>query len=229
MRTVLWASFPTAMSEIRYHLEELEIQRDPNDPRRLLPAIAPGIKSVLDVGCGIGQTLMASQLGDGILACGVDVDEAALRHGASLTPWVRFVRAGSERLPFADGSFDMVFSRAALPWMHIPTALGEISRVTKPGGRVWLSLVDADVAWRELRAAILRRSPRQIAFRAYTLLNGALFHLTGTQFRYPLKRSRCESFQTAGGMLRAMRRAGFVDVRAERAHTLVITAEKPGH
>lgn len=214
------------MSEIQYHLEELEIQRDPSDPRRLLPTLAPGITSVLDVGCGIGQTLIASQLDSRILACGVDVDEAALRHGASITPRVRFVRASSERLPFADGSFDMVFSRAALPWMHIPSALGEISRVTKPGGHVWLSLVDAGVAWRELGAAIGRRSPRQIAFRAYALLNGALFDLTGTQFRYPLKRSRCESFQTARGMLRAMRRAGFVGVRAERGRTLVITAEK---
>jgi SAM-dependent methyltransferase len=214
------------MSEIQYHLDELEIQRDPSDPRRLLPTLAPGITSVLDVGCGIGQTLIASQLDDRILACGVDLDEAALRHGASLTPRVRFVRASSERLPFADGSFDMVFSRAALPWMHIPSALGEISRVTKPGGHVWLSLVDAGVAWRELGAAFARRSPKQIAFRAYALLNGALFDLTGAQFRYPLKRSRCESFQTARGMLRAMRRAGFVGVRAERGRTLVITAEK---
>ena len=219
---------PTEMSEIRYHLDELEIQRDPNDPRRLLPTFAPAIASVLDVGCGIGQTLIASELGDDILACGVDVDETALRHGASLTPRVRFVRASSERLPFADASFEMVFSRAALPWMHIPTALGEISRVTKPGGHVWFSLVDADVAWHELGAAIARKSPKQIAFRAYALLNGALFHLTGAQFRYPLKRSRCESFHTASGMLRAMRRVGFVDIRAKRARTLVITAVKQG-
>lgn len=214
------------MSDIQYHLGELQIQRDPGDPRRLLPSFPEGLTSVLDVGCGMGQTLIAANLGDGVLACGVDVDESALRHGVALGPRIRRVRASSEHLPFADASFEMVFSRAALPWMHIPTALHEIARVTKPGGTAWFSLVDSGVAWRELGAAIRRRSVKQIAFRAYVLLNGALFHVTGAQFRYPLKRSRCESFQTATAMTRAMRRAGFVNVRAHRARTLVITAEK---
>lgn len=194
-----------------------------------MPVIPDGVSSLLDVGCGIGQTLIAADLADGVFAYGIDVDETALRHGATLAPRVRFVRASSEALPFADGSFDMVFSRAALPWMHIPSALREIARVTKPGGNVWLSLVDQRVAWSELVGAIRRRSLRQIVFRVYVLLNGALFHFLGTQFRYPLKRSRCESFQTAAAMTRALRRAGFVNVRAHRERTLVMTAEKQGH
>ena len=191
-----------------------------------MPAIPEGVSSLLDVGCGIGQTLIAADLPDGVVAYGIDVDETALRHGATLAPRVRFVRASSEALPFSDGSFDMVFSRAALPWMYIPSALREIARVTTPGGTVWLSLVDPSVAWSELVAAIRRRNLKQIVFRAYVLLNGALFHFTGTQFPYPLKRSRCESFQTATAMTRAMRRAGFVNVRAHRGRTLVMTAEK---
>lgn len=191
-----------------------------------MPAIPEGVSSLLDVGCGIGQTLIAADLPDGVVAYGIDVDETALRHGATLAPRVRFVRASSEALPFSDGSFDMVFSRAALPWMYIPSALREIARVTTPGGTVWLSLVDPSVAWSELVAAIRRRNLKQIVFRAYVLLNGALFHFTGTQFLYPLKRSRCESFQTATAMTRAMRRAGLVNVRAHRERTLVMTAEK---
>jgi ubiquinone/menaquinone biosynthesis C-methylase UbiE len=216
------------MSDIEYHLQELEIQRDPNDPRRLLPSFPQGLTSILDVGCGMGQTLIAANPGDGVFACGVDVDESALAHGAMMAPQVRFVRASSERLPFEDASFEMVFSRAALPWMHIPTALREIARVTKPGGTVWFSFVDPRVAWSELVAAIRRRSVKQTVFRAYVLLNGAVFHITGTQFRYPLKRSRCESFQTATAMTRTLRRAGFVNVRAHRGRTLVMTAEKQG-
>lgn len=217
------------MSDIEYHLQELEIQRDPSDPRRLLPSLPETLTSVLDVGCGIGQTLIAAGLGDGVFACGVDVDESALVHGATIAPRVRFVRASSEWLPFEDASFEMVFSRAALPWMHIPSALREIARVTKPGGTVWFSFVTPGVAWSELVSAIRRRSLKQIVFRAYVLLNGALFHVMGAQFRYPLKRSRCESFQTATAMTRALRRAGFANVRAHRGRTLVMTADKQGH
>lgn len=191
-----------------------------------MPAIPEGVSSLLDVGCGMGQTLIAANLDNAVFACGVDIDESALVHGAGVAPRVRFVRASSEHLPFKDASFEMVFSRAALPWMHIPSALREIARVTKPGGTVWFSLVDARVAWSELVAAMRRRGLKQIVFRAYVLLNGAMFHFTGMQFHYPLKRSRCESFQTATAMARALRRAGFVNVRAHRERTLVMTAEK---
>src|SRR5207245_7299416 len=45
-----------------------------------------------------------------------------------------------ELLPFREASFDFVFSRVALPYMHIPKAASEMGRVLKPGGGLWCLL-----------------------------------------------------------------------------------------
>jgi hypothetical protein len=58
------------------------------------------------------------------------------------------------------------------------------------------------------------------------ILNSLIFHWTGAMFRYPLKRSNCESFQTVGGITRAMRKAGFEQVRTQRNKSFTVTAVK---
>jgi ubiquinone/menaquinone biosynthesis C-methylase UbiE len=64
------------------------------------------------------------------LAVGMDIDLEALRLGTTLTDRVKFVLASGEQLPFADGRFDFVYSRVALPYMNLKPALAEIARVT---------------------------------------------------------------------------------------------------
>jgi SAM-dependent methyltransferase len=66
------------VSEIAYHLLELEIARAADDPRRVMPVLSNRDGSILDIGCGAGQTLIACDLKPGVFACGVDVDEEAL-------------------------------------------------------------------------------------------------------------------------------------------------------
>ena len=171
--------------------------------------------------------MLTTRLPAGALAVGIDIDQEALAYGASLSPQFGFVGASVERLPFTAGAFDFVYSRVALPWVHIPSALSEIARVTAPGGQVWCSLVSFSTAVAELRAAAKQRSPRNLLFRSYVVANGVLFHLTGRQLRFPLRRSRCESFQTVRGMARAMSAAGFEDVRNEPGRFFVMTATKP--
>jgi ubiquinone/menaquinone biosynthesis C-methylase UbiE len=213
------------MSEIAYHIGELEIARAPGDPRHVLPALPESFESILDLGCGIGQTLIACDLPLKTFACGVDVDEEALAYGRKMSDHISFVRASGERLPFADGSFDVVISRVTVPQMHVPVALREISRVLKPGGHVWLSLHSMKWALRRAGDSLRERSLKNFVYQFYVMANGALFHFTGRQFRFPLN-GRCESFQTVGRFTRAMKEAGFERVKTERDRFFIVTACK---
>jgi len=68
-------------------------------------------------------------------------------------PRTQAVCADIERLPIASESIDMVWSNLALQWVNdLPRALGEFSRVLRPGGLVMFSTLGPDTL-KELRAA----------------------------------------------------------------------------
>ena len=207
-----------------YHLRELEIARSATDPRRVLPTIPPGCRRVLDVGCGMGQTVMACDLPPAIAVCGVDPERGALRLGRSKDPAILFICAVGEALPLRDGWADFVIARISLPYMHIPSALREIRRVLRRGGCAWMVLHPLREAtghlWRSLRDGNLRDA----LFRLYVILNGLLFHLTGRQVRFPVGRRPCESFQTSGAMRRALYLSGFAIVQIERQRFFAVRA-----
>jgi ubiquinone/menaquinone biosynthesis C-methylase UbiE len=136
------------------------------------------------------------------------------------------VCAQAERLPLSNSSFELVISRVTLPFVHIPTALKEIARVAKDDGQVWFTLHSWQLARSDLFKAIRAGNLKNTLFRIYVIANGICFHFFGKQFRYPLRRRRCESFQTVRGMTRAMRRAGFEQVGAQLGRFFVITAVK---
>lgn len=212
------------MNAIDYHLEELAIARTPGDPRWIMPVLPDRFESILDLGCGIGQTLMACELKPETFVCGVDIEAEALAFGQELTPRIHFVCAQGERLPFRDRAFEIVISRVSLPYMHIPCALQEIARVITPNGYVWFTL-HPFARWREDTMNALRTGNlKGVVYGLYVLLNGICLHLIGRQFRYPLNRHRCESFQTIGGITRAMQQAGFEQVRTEYGRFFVVTA-----
>lgn len=216
------------MSELAYHMLELEIARKREDPRRVAPVLSSPYGSVLDIGCGAGQTLITSNLKPTTFSCGVDIDQEALALGARLSRRIAFVRASGERLPFSDGSFEVVISRVSLPYMRLPAALREIVRVLKPGGQVWFTLHPISTSLRDVARSLKERNAKNLAHQLYVIVNGLLFHFTGRLFRSPFNRAKCESFQTAHGIVRAMRAAGFDQVRAERGRSLVVTASKQG-
>jgi ubiquinone/menaquinone biosynthesis C-methylase UbiE len=189
-----------------------------------MPTVPPECRSVLDVGCGAGQTLIALDLADTVHAYGVDVDCGALQLGRTLTQQVSFACAAGESLPFRVESFDFVVVRVALPYMQIPTALAEIRRVLRPRGRLWLVLHPVSMIVRELLSHLRAFNLKAVARRLYVLSNGLAFHCLGRLIRLPLNPPLCESFQTASGIRRALR--GFDEVQITRAPFFVVTARK---
>lgn len=210
-----------------YHLRELQIAQDPNDPRHVMPAIEPHHRRILDVGGGAGQTLIASRdkLAPAALAANLDIDYEALLLGQELTDAVRFVAGSAEVLPFADGSFDLVLARVALPLTFIPAAVAEIGRVTAPGGDVWLVLHSFGRTVRLLADNLRQRQPKHAFYRSYVLANGLLFHLTGLLLPFPTD-GHYESFQTVGAIRRELQRAGFTNLVVVQGRHFVVTATK---
>jgi ubiquinone/menaquinone biosynthesis C-methylase UbiE len=211
-----------------YHLQELAIARDPADRRRSKPPIRPTDRAILAVGCGAGQTLIAADLGSDRTLVGVDIDEEALALGRSLTDTIQFLRAPAEAIPLRSASFDLVISRVALPYTDIPRAVGEMARVLRPDGRCWIALHPVAFGVRDLWEELRRVRVKGTLYRLYVLANGVLLHLAGRVVRYPLKRSRIESVQTARGITRVFRAAGFTDIATVQTPFFVLSARREG-
>ena len=98
-----------------------------------------GDERVLDVGCGTGfATEGLLEHADEVYGLDQSVHqlEKAWAKLGKHDP-VRFSRGDAERLPFADDSFDVVWSSGSIEyWPNPEVALAELRRVARPGGQV---------------------------------------------------------------------------------------------
>ena len=191
-----------------------------------MPHLEESDRRILDVGCGAGQTLISSAPLPEVLAVGVDSDHSALQLGTQLTNAVNFVAAKGEALPFANESFDVVISRVALPYMNVGHALGEMCRVLRGGGRLWLVLHPFDQTFKELIANLVGFEMKAAIYRLWVLTNGVTLHLFGKQWAWIGKPGRYESFQTSSAMRRLLAAAGFEHIEVTRGQHFVVTAVK---
>jgi ubiquinone/menaquinone biosynthesis C-methylase UbiE len=165
------ASDPLALAAAMRNLSGLAwfqaVKRHMIDQLRVEPGHA-----VLDVGCGVGQDVLAlAQLVGptgrvvGVDSSGTMIDQArvGLSGGGAGLP-VEFLVADAHTLPFADATFDRCHSERVLQHVADPQrVVTEMARVLRSGGRI--ALFDAD--WemlvidspdRDLTRALLRHS-----------------------------------------------------------------------
>lgn len=114
-----------------------------------------------------------------------------------------------------------VFARGGALYGHTAGACGDGAGIAA-GGSLWITL---HPLWMLSWEAALA-SPKAFAFEMYRLANTGWFTVSGTVFRYPLRRSRLESYQTERGMRVALKAAGFEGVEFQHEGHFLAKARK---
>jgi SAM-dependent methyltransferase len=210
----------------------------------------PG-RRLLEVGCGMGTDLLQFARG-GAICTGVDLTprsvEISSLHFGLYDMRADFVLADGERLPFGEGSFDVVYSNGVLH--HTPDTEGavrELHRVLKPGGiaRVMLYHRNSLYYWTEivlhrgvLRGHFLRgHSPEEIMSRYVEYsehdarpLVKVYSQRQARQLFAPFSEVKTEVEQMMREELRALRRLVsdkmFERLRQSAGWNVIITAKK---
>lgn len=94
---------------------------------------------VLEAGCGTGAVLAEVSTRSAAHSYGLDINFEYLRLARQHAPVARLAAGDAHRLPYASGSFDLVYCHYLLLWVKDPAqVVGELARVTRRGGAVML-------------------------------------------------------------------------------------------
>ncbi len=122
---------PEDLARMRQHL------LGPSLAAALAPHVPPGVRRVLDIGCGEGSftRFVAAVLCPEAEVTGLDLDQAMLDAARAAGPGPDFRRGDAASLPYPPASFDLVTAHTALAVLADPqAAVGESCRVLRPGG-----------------------------------------------------------------------------------------------
>jgi SAM-dependent methyltransferase len=116
-----------------------------DDELDLLAELVPlAGRDIIELGCGAARLARALlQRHSGSRITGLEVDER--QHAKNLAepqPGLRFVEGGAQAIPLADGSFDLALMLKSLHHVPMPLlaqALGDVARVLRPGGYLYIS------------------------------------------------------------------------------------------
>ena len=104
----------------------------------------PEGSTVLDIGCGTGKHL--NWYGQsGFKATGLEPSPEMRAIAQRYNPGANILDGTADALPFSDQSFDFVSAIEVLRYLHpmdIQKAYREMARVLKPGGRLFVTLVN---------------------------------------------------------------------------------------
>ncbi|GAA0587624.1 class I SAM-dependent methyltransferase [Streptomyces crystallinus] len=148
----------------------------------------PAAASVLDAGCGVGDTARTVARAGGAYVTGIDGIEpdVAIARQRSARAYAsggrtRFLVGNYHALPFADGSFDGAYTMES--FVHSPDpgqGLAEFFRVLRPGGRLVMSEYSSTPQAQlrpQARSALLRVCQLSGMPGMLTLTHGHLEHL----------------------------------------------------
>jgi ubiquinone/menaquinone biosynthesis C-methylase UbiE len=166
----------------RYDFDPLQLFFFGPSHRMLLDALTPQDERILDIGCGTGK------FGSRVLArfpnaqvVGLDLSHGMLAHGQLRSEAsdgrLLLVQGDSQRLPFADDSFDVITCTHS--FHHYPSqakVLAEMHRVLRPGGRLLIIDGDRDRWWGYLVFEVL-----------VVMMEGAVHHVGSRTFRQMYK------------------------------------------
>lgn len=116
---------------------------------------------ILDLGCGTGYfTRQLAQRYPGAQVTAADLSSGMIEHARSISPeGIRWAVSDAEQLPFADGSFDVVFSNLMVQWCaHPDRVFAECRRVLDRGGVLQCSTL-LEGSLRELAQAWAQADP----------------------------------------------------------------------
>jgi demethylmenaquinone methyltransferase / 2-methoxy-6-polyprenyl-1,4-benzoquinol methylase len=178
----------------------LSLGRDRSWRRAVVAACeaTPG-QVVLDIAAGTG-TSSEPFADSGVAVVPADFSLGMLRVGRRRRPDLGFTAADAMRLPFADGSFDVVTMSFGLRNVSDPdAALGEFLRVTRPGGRLVLCEFSQPTvpAFRRLYTNYLMRSLPAVA-RAVSSNPESYVYLAESIQAWPAQRAMAERIVGAG-------------------------------
>ena len=184
--------------------------RDGRWRRLAVEAAAPQGADVLDLGTGTGDLSEEFRRAGARQVTSLDVSGAMLvrareKYGVERIAWLV---GDAHRLPFADGSFDVVASAFVLRNLpDLAESLEEMSRVLKPGGRlIGLDITHPpDSAWGKLLRVGFEEGVTRVAGL-----------LSGDRSAYRYLPNSLSGYPTADELSLMLEAAGLVDVTYRR-------------
>ncbi len=180
----------------------------------------------LGTGTGLGVRTAAKRAGPSGRVVGLDLSpgliEVARRH--THDDWCEYVVGDAEELPFAPGTFDVVFTYCAVA--HFPrldVALEQMKRVLRPGGRVVVSFVHTrPIRRRALALHYVRRVAQRLLDPVQPTLFAPACALEACDHHLPELDEPVHTPWSLGDrtgiLLDAVIQAGFTNVRAGVEH-----------
>lgn len=209
--------------KVRYHLKDLNNAINKGAEEHVLPDIFPTDETIVDIGCGVGQSFLV--LGCTDRKCiGVDVHGASIEYGKEkFGDKITFYHTDASKIPEPDGTVDLIYACVSIPYTNIPDVIDEMKRLLRNNGRIWMTLHSKSYANEQLKIAIRRRSIIDFVHKIYLMFNGYLFKSFGVLI--PWINGEYESWQDADAMIKMLNKNGFEAAKSYKKDHLVISGK----